>query len=236
LLFWNGAYAEYAVIPARIVARNLLPLPEGFAFHKAALVEPLACVVRGAAESRVGPGQSVAVIGVGPIGLMFVALAQARGAHVIAAGRKPERLARAARLGAETVLPSRPGELAALLREASRDGRGPDVVIEAAGSPETSEAAIRAVRKGGRVNLFGGCPSESVIRVDAQRWHYEELTVLATFHHTPESIREALQLLVDRVIDAEAFISGEAPLDGLPEVFRSQVTSGEGLKVAILPW
>jgi L-iditol 2-dehydrogenase len=235
LLFWNGAYAEYAVIPARIVACNLLPLPAGFSFAKAALVEPLACVVRGAAESGIVAGQTVAVIGVGPIGLMFVALARARGARVIAAGRRPDRLARACALGAETVAVTPGSDLAQLLRDAGRDGRGPDVVIEAVGMPETSEAAIRAARKGGHVNLFGGCPSGSVIRVDAQRWHYEELTIRATFHHTPESIREALRLIVSGAVDGDGFISGETRLDGLPEILRTQASQGNGLKVAVIP-
>lgn len=235
LLFWNGAYAEYAVIPARIVACNLLPLPEGFSFAKAALVEPLACVVRGAAESGIRAGQTVAVIGVGPIGLMFVALARARGARVVAAGRRPDRLERARRLGAETVSVGNGVDLAQRLRESGRGGRGPDIVIEAVGSPETSEAAIRAARKGGHVNLFGGCPSGSVIHVDAQRWHYEELTIRATFHHTPESIREALQLVVSGTVDGNAFISDETCLDRLPEVLRSQATRGQSLKVAVIP-
>lgn len=235
LLFWNGAYAEFAVIPARIVARNLLRLPEGFSFSKAALVEPLACVVRGAAESGIVAGQTVAVIGVGPIGLMFVALARARGARVVAAGRRPDRLARARALGAETVAVPAGSDLAQLLREAGRGGRGPDVVIEAVGSPETSEAAIRAARKGGHVNLFGGCPSGSVIRVDAQRWHYEELTIRATFHHTPESIREALHLIVSGAVDSEAFISDETRLDRLPDVLRTQASRGQALKVAVIP-
>ena len=86
LLFWNGAYAEFARIPARVVRKNLLPLPDGLAFHEAAMMEPLACVIRGVEESWIGRGQSVAIIGTGPIGLMFVALARMRGAHVVAAG------------------------------------------------------------------------------------------------------------------------------------------------------
>ena len=86
LLFWNGAYAEFARIPARVVRHNLVPLEEGVGFREAAMVEPLACVVRGVEESWIGRGQSVAVIGAGPIGLMFVALARLRGAHVDGGG------------------------------------------------------------------------------------------------------------------------------------------------------
>src|SRR5688500_8563647 len=143
LLFWNGAYAEFARIPARVVKKNLLSLEEGVAFHEAAMVEPLACVIRGVEESWIGRGQSVAVIGTGPIGLMFVALARMRGAHVVAAGRRRQRLDKALEMGAEAVVSSSDGaDLAELLRRQSPDGRGQDVVIEAVGLPETSEAAV----------------------------------------------------------------------------------------------
>lgn len=236
LLFWNGAYAEFARIPARIVQKNLLPLPKGLSFRKAAMVEPLACVLRGIEESGIGPGQSVAVIGTGPIGLMFIALARARGAHVLAAGRRSERLRKALEMGAEAAVVSGEGDLAERLRQGSPGGRGPHVVIEAAGVLETSEAAVRAVRKGGLVNLFAGCPAGTRIAVDAQRVHYEELTIQSTFHHTPESVREALRLIVDGHVDPDAFIGGEAPLERLPQVLEEMARGGgEGLKIAILP-
>jgi L-iditol 2-dehydrogenase len=110
------------------------------------------------------------------------------------------------------------------------------VVIEAVGLPETSEAAVRAVRKGGLVNLFAGCPADARIGIDAQRLHYQELTIKSTFHHTPASIREAFRLIAERQVDADAFISGEASLDELPEVLRRMAGGGGGLKTAILPW
>ncbi|HET7747528.1 MAG TPA: zinc-binding dehydrogenase [Vicinamibacteria bacterium] len=235
LLFWNGAYAEFARIPSRVVKKNLLPLPEGLAFHEAAMVEPLACVVRGVEESWIGRGQSVAVIGTGPIGLMFVALARMRGAHVVAAGRRIERLEKAAEMGAESVVQSKEGvDLAEQLRSISPDGRGADVVIEAVGLPHTSEVAVRAVRKGGVVQLFGGCPADTKIGIDSQLLHYQELTIKSTFHHTPESVRKAFRLIADGHVDPNAFITAEAPLDELPFVLKRMAAGGE-LKTAILP-
>ena len=235
LLFWNGAYAEFARIPARVVRKNLLPLPEGLAFHEAAMVEPLACVIRGVEESWIGRGQSVAIIGTGPIGLMFVALARMRGAHVVAAGRRAQRLEKALEMGAEAVVAAREGEdLAELLRQRSPDGRGADVVIEAVGLPETSEAAVRAVRKGGVVQLFGGCPADTRIGIDSQLLHYQELTIKSTFHHTPESVRKAFRLIADGHIDPNQFITAEAPLEQLPQVLGHMARGGEGLKTAIV--
>jgi L-iditol 2-dehydrogenase len=235
LLFWNGAYAEFARIPARVVRKNLLPLPDGLAFHEAAMMEPLACVIRGVEESWIGRGQSVAIIGTGPIGLMFVALARMRGAHVVAAGRRQQRLDKALEMGAEAVVVSREGvDLAELLRERSPDGRGADVVIEAVGLPETSEAAVRAVRKGGVVQLFGGCPADTRIGIDSQLLHYQELTIKSTFHHTPESVRKAFRLIADGHIDPNQFITAEAPLEDLPQVLGNMARGGDGLKTAIV--
>ena len=236
LLFWNGAYAELARIPARIVGQNLLPLPDGLSFKEAALTEPLACVLRGVEASGMVSGRSVAVIGTGPIGLMFVALARLQGARVVAAGRRPEGVQKAVAMGAEAGVVVGEGEdLAELLRQQTPGGLGPEVVVEAVGRPDTSEAAVRAVRKGGLVNLFAGCPAGTRIAVDAQRLHYQELTITSTFHHTPQGVREALRLIAERRIDASALITAEAPLERLPEVLGALARGGPGLKTAILP-
>jgi L-iditol 2-dehydrogenase len=237
LLFWNGAYAELARIPSRIVRRNLLPLPDGVSFKEAALTEPLACVLRGVEASGIADGRSVAVIGTGPIGLMFVALARLRGARVVVAGRRPEGVQKAMTMGAEAGVVAGEGEdLAELLRQRSPGGQGPDIVVEAVGRPETSEAAVRTVRKGGLVNLFAGCPTGTRIAVDAQRLHYQELTIKSTFHHTPESVRKAFRLIADGHVDPNAFITAEAPLEHLPAILGQMARGEGGLKTAILPW
>jgi L-iditol 2-dehydrogenase len=237
LLFWNGAYAEFVRIPARVVSRNLLTLDKGVGFREAAMVEPLACVLRGIEESGVTAGQTVAVIGAGPIGLMLVRLACLRGARVIAVGRNRRRLQKAQELGAEETISVQPGEdPAERLRRMGAHGHGPDVVIEAVGLPETAEAAVRAVRKGGLVNLFAGCPADTRIGIDAQRLHYQELTIRSTFHHTPESIRGAFRLIADGLVDPRAFITGEAPLEELPAVLERMARGGDDLKTAILTW
>jgi L-iditol 2-dehydrogenase len=237
LQFWNGAYAEFVRIPDRIVRKNLVPLEQGVGFREAAMVEPLACVVRGVEESWIGRGQEVAVIGAGPIGLMFVALAGLRGAHVTVVGRNRGRLEKAIELGAEEVIEATAeADIGDRLRRQSRHPQGPDVVIEAVGLPETCEAAIRAVRKGGVVNLFAGCPADSRIGIDSQRLHYQELTIKSTFHHTPVSVRKAFRLIADGHIDPNFFITSEEPLDRLPEVLGRMARGADGLKTAILTW
>src|SRR5262249_52745175 len=104
LLFNNGAYAEYIRIPARIVERNTYLIPHNVGYHDAALIEPLACVVRGFEETAPRPGDSIAIVGLGPIGLMFVKLAKLYGCRVIAVGRRKTQLERAVALAADEVI------------------------------------------------------------------------------------------------------------------------------------
>ncbi len=186
LLFNNGAYAEYIRIPERIVRKNMYEVPDHVSYEDAALVEPLACVLRGLEESGVRPGDTVAVIGLGPIGMMFVRLAKAVcNARVIAIGRRPQQLLRASKMGAdETVLNCEGADVVGPVHEMT-GGRGADVVIEAVGLPEVWQLAIQLLRRGGVVNFFGGCPDGTHLSLDTNLLHYSELTCKASFHHTP---------------------------------------------------
>jgi L-iditol 2-dehydrogenase len=133
LLFNNGAYAEYIRIPARIVERNTYQIPAGVGYHDAALIEPLACVLRGLEETGVREGDTVTIIGLGPIGLMFVRIAKLYNTRVIAIGRRKTQLDRAAAMGADEVICT---EQIPDPRKTVREmtgGRGTDIAIEAVG-------------------------------------------------------------------------------------------------------
>ena len=235
LLFNNGAYAEYIRIPARIVERNTYPIPAGVSYQDAALVEPLACVLRGLEETGLRAGDSLAIIGLGPIGLMFVRLAKLYGARVIAIGRRKTQLDRAAAAGADELIStektSRPSEVVRHLTA----GRGADVAIEAVGNPETWDWAVDMVRRGGTVNFFGGCPNESRVSLDTSLLHYSEITCKASFHHTPSHIRKALDIICNGDIRARDFVNREEPLTNLLEVMRHLMSHNGHLKTAILP-
>src|ERR1700723_208320 len=160
LLFNNGAYAEYIRIPARIVQKNMYEVPEHVSYQDAALVEPLACVLRGLEETGVKAGDTVAIIGLGPIGMMFVRVAMSIcNARVISIGRRQTQLDRALKMGAYQTVENRDGADVLGPVRAMTGGRGADVVIEAVGVPEVWQLAIRLLRRGGVVNFFGGCPS-----------------------------------------------------------------------------
>lgn len=232
LLFLNGAYAESIVVPARIVEKNLLLLKPETAFKDAALVEPLACVVQGIEDVGLCAGQHVLVLGSGPIGLMFVALAKQLGCEVTVAGRRPVRLEAARKLGADHVIDIGDGsDLVTKIREASKDHF--DVVIEAVGNPAVWEASVHLVRKGGTVNFFGGCPSGTTVTLDTTLIHYSDLKLLASFHHTPRSIRRALEFIEAGIIRAEDFVNGECSLSELPQLLKSMTQGNRVVKTLV---
>ena len=236
LLFNNGAYAEYIRIPGRIVRQNMLEIPQDVSFVDAAMAEPLACVLRGIHETGIQPGSTVVIIGCGPIGLKFVRVLSGRDVRVIAIGKRKSQIQAAERLGAIAAIDvSQIEEPVHAVRQMTEGERGADAVVEAVGSPKTWEWALQMVRKGGTVNLFGGCPSGSEVKLDPRALHYSEITIKSTFHHTPRFIREALETIARREIRAADFVTGEAPLTELPNVFEHMKQRNGELKTAVIP-
>ena len=225
LLFNNGAYAEYLRVPAWIVTKNMLRVPDGVPFEHAALTEPLACVVRGLEESGARAGDSMIVIGAGPIGLMFVHAAALAGVEVIAVVKREDQCATALSFGAKQVLRIEDGvDTVEAARALTPNGRGADVVVECVATPATWEAAVGMVRKGGVVNFFGGPPSGTMVALDTNRLHYGDITLKASFHHTPATCRTAFGLIAGGRFKAAEFLTGRARLSEVPEVFAAMVT------------
>jgi len=236
LLFNNGAYAEYIKVPKRIVELNMLAIPQGMSFEAAAMTEPLACVLRGLQETGVEIGDNVAVIGGGPIGLMFLQVAKAIGCNPIAIVKRDEQVAAARKFGAEQVVQINDRvDTVEAVRALTPGGRGVDVVIEAVGRPQTWQWAIDMARKGGTVNLFGGCPSGTKVEVDTNRLHYSEITLKATFHHTPDTVRRAFKLIAEKKVQPTDYITGEAPLSKLQDILRHMLNRTGDIKTAIIP-
>jgi L-iditol 2-dehydrogenase len=236
LLFNNGAYAEFIRIPARIVAKNTLHVPDHVALEHAALTEPLACAVHGFEDSHPHPGDTVAVIGGGPLGLMILHVAALSGYEVIAIVKHDGQVEAARQLGAAHVVQT------ASIRKAIREtraltekNRGVDIAIEAVGAPESWEEAVEMVRKGGTVNFFGGCALGTHVNLDTNRIHYSDITLHATFHHTPAICRKALELIASGRFQAGAFITGHAHLFELNRVFEKLMKRGSEIKTAIVP-
>jgi L-iditol 2-dehydrogenase len=236
LLFNNGAYAEYLRIPGRIVMENMLEVPHSVDDGSAALVEPLACVLRGIHEMEVRTGDTAVVIGCGPIGLKYVRMLSRRGLRVIALARRTAPLELARRLGASaTINVTEVPDLVAAVKDLTEDRRGPDAVVEAAGNPATWKQALAMVRRGGVVNFFSGLPAGQFVEIEPAEIHYSEIKIISPFHHTPRFIREALEAIRRGDILAHDFVTEEIRLDELPQAFeRMKSRSGE-IKLAVRP-
>jgi L-iditol 2-dehydrogenase len=236
LLFNNGAYAEYLRIPGRIVMENMLEVPHSVDDGSAALVEPLACVLRGIHEMEVRTGDTAVVIGCGPIGLKYVRMLSRRGLRVIALARRAAPLELARRLGASaTINVTEVPDLVAAVKDLTEDRRGPDAVVEAAGNPATWKQALAMVRRGGVVNFFSGLPAGQFVEIEPAEIHYSEIKIISPFHHTPRFIREALEAIRRGDILAHDFVTEEIRLDELPQAFeRMKPRSGE-IKLAVRP-
>jgi L-iditol 2-dehydrogenase len=216
LSFLAGAYADWIVVPERIASVNMHPVPAGVAPEVAAMVEPLACCLRGVERAGIAAGDRVAILGAGPIGLMLAAcVADAGGWPVIVGGRE-ERLPFVEAFGAEL-----------------GDGGGADVVIEAAGGEDAWLDAVSLVRPGGTVLFFGGLPGGARPPVDAYRVHYEELTLRGSFHHSPATVRAALGFLASGAYPWERLVTHRVSLAELPALFADPPR--DLLKAAVVP-
>ena len=227
LIFNNGAYAEYLRVPARIVDKNTLHVPDGVRLEYAALTEPLACVVHGLQETGARPGDTMAVIGAGPIGLMFLHVAALFGLRVIAVVKRADQIEAARIFGAAEIVRVREDfDVVEAVRALTPENRGVDVAIEAVATPATWEQAVMMVRKGGVVNFFGGPPMGTVVSLDTNRLHYGDITLKASFHHTPASCRKAFDLITSGRFKCAEYITGRSGLEEVPELFRRMMGRG----------
>jgi L-iditol 2-dehydrogenase len=236
LLFNNGAYAEYMRIPGRIVMENMLEVPHSVDDRSAALVEPLACVLRGIHEMEVRTGDTSVVIGCGPIGLKYVRMLSRRGVRVIALARRAAPLEIAKRLGAVAAINvTETPDLVSAVKALTEDGRGADSVVEAAGNPATWKQALQMVRRGGVVNFFSGLPSGTHVEIEPAAIHYAEIKLISPFHHTPRFIREALEAIRRGDISAHDYVTQEIRLADLPGAFEKMKTRSGEIKLAVRP-
>lgn len=233
LLFVNGAYGEALALPPRLVARNVVRLPAGLSAARAAFTEPLACALLGVARARIQPGQTMAVIGHGPLGCLLAMVGAARGARVIVVGRAGWRLERVRSLEIGDCIDGTAEDAVAGIR-ARTGGRGAQVTVDATGVPEVWQQAVAAAGRGGTVVFFGGCAPGTAICLDTRRLHYEELTLVGAFHHTPALIRQAVELLASGAVVPDGLVSHRRGLADVADAL-GLMARGQALKVLIEP-
>ncbi len=232
----DGGFAEYVLLRADLIAQgNLLAAPDTRDFGALALVEPLACVLRGSRACEIAAGQLVLISGAGPIGLLHLRVAKLRAPRaVVVSEPNARRRTEATRWGADYVVDPTTGDLPGLIADIS-NGAGADAIVVAVPAPEAQKAAIELAAVGGHVNFFGGLPRDrSQVTIDANLIHYRELTVTGTTANTTQDCVEALELVATGQIDLEPLISARYPLSDFQDALEA-AGSGRSLKVVFEP-
>jgi L-iditol 2-dehydrogenase len=228
----NGSHAEMISVPPEIVKRNMYRFNNSKPEH-IACAEPLASVIHGAEKLKVKEDETVAIIGSGAIGLMFLQVLKLNGAKVIMTNRSEDRLEVAEKLGADVLLKVGGEDIDSKIKNAT-GGNGADVVIEAVGKRETWEVSLKAARDGGRILLFGGCASGTFVSFDAEMIHYGERQLIGSFHHEPNSFRKAVELIEKGLVRLERIVDMKIRLDSIIDGFK-MMEERKALKVSIEP-
>jgi L-iditol 2-dehydrogenase len=241
LEYLNGAYADYLLVPKVFAERSTYLRPPGLLPELAALAEPLACVEHGLERlglaSPTGGEEAVRdvlVLGAGPLGLLFVAALVEQGHRVTAADPHAERLAVARRMGAAATIPFERSPDVPVRPMARSIERGYDVAVDATGTVDGWSTAVAATLPGGTTLFFGGCAPGDRIELATSPLHYDELSLLGSYHHTPRSFRAALTRLSRARSDYGALLSREEALPDLEAALRAMMER-RALKVVIRP-
>jgi len=232
---YNGGFAEYMIVPEDAVRNGCVnKIPEGVSFEEAAIAEPLACVINGQSLSRVGVGDTVLILGAGPIGCFHAEFAAAAGAgRVILADISPERIKMAQFTGSILVDMSK-NDIKKTVADLT-EGRMADRVIVAVGIPQPQEQALELVAKRGSVNYFGGLPKEKpFINFNSNLLHYGEFFVTGTHGSNPIHNSIAQDLIAAGRVQAKKYNTHTFPLDNIREGLQ-KAEKKEGLKIIIKP-
>jgi len=231
-----GGFAEYMVLDPTVVTWGPVTLiPEGVSYEQAALAEPLACAINGLEKCRLSVGDSLCIIGAGPLGCMMIQLGRHMGAtEIMIVQRSKKRLELARAFGADHYICSEETDVPEAISDITR-GRGPDVVVTTCGSVEAHEQAIEMVAKRGRVNLFGGLGKGARnLSVPSNTIHYKECCVLGSHGSVPRQHRIAMKLIEKGVVDVARCVTHRFSLDDIHAAFDA-AEKHEGLKVVVTP-
>ncbi len=230
-----GGFAQYIRVPALNVEKTMLSIPEDLSYEEACLIESTACCLRAIIKCQIQLGDRVAIVGMGPMGLLHLQLAHLAGAtQVIALDLVNHRLEISKRFGAEAIInPEKEDPLPTVKR--LTEGRGADLSIVATGSVEAIGQAMRLVREGGRVNFFAECPPDSRLTIDPNLIYHSEVTLMGSYSSTPYEQRMALDLIRLGRIKVRELITHRFKLKNLNEAVRLAKEGKQSLKIIIVP-
>jgi L-iditol 2-dehydrogenase len=227
-----GAFAPYISVGGETLKKRVYPVPDGVKHEQAALSEPIACVINGIERANIYPGDTVAVLGAGFMGLMLTNLASVNGAgQIIAIDQYDHRLDIAKTLGASDVVNFKETDSIKAVKDLTA-GLNADVVIEATGNPKAYEQAFAMAGRGGRVIYFGGVPSGSVIELDPNKIHYQEVEITGAANPKPVHVERALELLATGKINVDPLITHRMRALDLKEAMEFAAT-GEPIKIML---
>jgi L-iditol 2-dehydrogenase len=232
-----GGFAEYMVIPWEVIrVDGVNRIPDGVSFDEAAVTEPLACVLNSQEIVGMSAGDTVLVMGAGPIGCLHVRLARALGASkVFLADINGDRLQlSASKVKPDSTIDMSKEDLSSKIKMLT-DGHGPSVVITAAPSGQAQETAISVVSPGGRVSFFGGLPKDKpIINCDANIIHYKEVTIFGANGSSPAQNKQALEMIASGKVIVSDLITHKVTLENVKDAIDA-VTSGAAIKVVVNP-
>ncbi len=231
----GGGFAEYVRAMPWIVERGLLAIPPDVSFEEATFIEPVNTCAKGVHKARIAPGESVVVMGQGPIGLLLMLVARLAGATVFTSDLMPERRAKSAQLGAAAALDPAADDLARVIRSRT-DGRGADAVLVAVPSPAAAAEALALARPGGRVLLFAHNDPQMRIEFPAAAVGVEEKEILGSYSAAVDLQEESAELVFSRRLPVRELISHRFPLDQIEQALALAARpAGDSLKVVITP-
>ncbi len=228
-------FAEYFKVPAINIERGaVLKIPENLSYQDASFIEPLACCVRSMRRIRARAGESAAIIGFGPIGALYTLLLKASGiAFIAVADIAKFRIGMAENLGADAAVNLRNSSLADVCRQET-GGRGVDFVIVATGNPAAYAEALKAVRKGGRIAVFGAPPRDATLQLNLAELFLREITIVPSYSTTEQDTSTALQLLASGRIKPSKLITHTYKLDRIADAFKVAANPEESMKVLVV--
>ncbi|WRS27356.1 zinc-dependent dehydrogenase [Oscillospiraceae bacterium MB08-C2-2] len=232
---FDGGFAEYVLIPEIAIKRgNIIKLPDDISFAEGALIEPLACCLRGMRNAGVGFGHVVLIVGAGPIGLMHMQLAKAAGASLVMVSEPIEsRRQKAAQLGADVIVNPLEEDLDAIVKEHT-NGLGADVVVLAIGVPAVVNSCLKLCRRGGTVNLFAGFTGTGESTIEANLIHYNEINVNGSTAYMRQDYHEAARMVAAHKINLAEIVTHTYKIEEFQSAYEV-CKSSEGLKVIIQP-
>lgn len=231
-----GGFAEFARVPAHVVACDTLPLPDGVDIETATFIEPAACCLRAVRrQGSIRPDDAVHVVGLGAMGLLMIQLAGIEGAcHVSGSDYISARRTLARQLGAHEVYDPGSTNVAQAVKDVTA-GRGADVVLVCPGGAAAIHAGLELAAPGARVVCFTPLPPDEPLTVDQNMLYFREITLLQSYSCGPDETREALRLLAEGKLTVAPLVSHRAGLEGVGEALERAHGKGDGLKTIIVP-